>query len=193
MSTTPDKMMAAMATMAENLREKTGKTLAQWTAIAKKSGKEKHGELVKWLKADHGLTHGYAGLVARTTFKSDAKALIAAGDDLVADMFAGAKEAMRPVYDKLMKAITAFGGDIEEAPKKGYLSLRRKTQFATLHPATKDRLDVGIKLKGVPPTDRLEAAGSWNGMVTHRVRVGSIAQVDKALLTWVRQAYDGAL
>jgi len=178
--------------MVASLVEKTGKTLPQWTALAKKSGKAKHGELVAWLKADHGITHGYANLIAHTTLGSDAGSKLAAGDDLVAEMFAGDKAVLRPIFDALMKGILDFGSDIEQAPKKGYLSLRRSTQFATLHPSTKTRFDVGIKLKGVAPSGRLEAAGSWNAMVSHRVRLATLAEVDRELLGWLREAYDKA-
>jgi hypothetical protein len=91
-----------------------------------------------------------------------------------------------------MAAATGFGDDVEATPKKGYVSLRRATQFATLHPSTKTRFDVGLKLKGVAPEGRLEAAGSWNAMMTHRVRLGSAAEVDAELLGWLRRAYEGA-
>jgi hypothetical protein len=188
MANDPD---AATATMIANLEANTGKTLARWVGLAKRSGKAKHGELVAWLKAE-GLTHGYANLVAHTTLKSDAASQVAAGADLVSEMFAGDKAALRPIYDALIKAITGFGTDIEQAPKKGYMSLRRKTQFATLHPSTKTRFDVGLKLKGVTPSGRLEAAGSWNAMVTHRVRLATVGEVDKELVEWLKQAYEQA-
>ena len=189
MATSPEEQTANMIA---SLPEKTGKPLATWTALAKASGKSKHGELVTWLKGEHGITHGYANLIAHMTLKSDSGSKLAAGDDLVGEMFAGDRAALRPTFDALMQAITAFGSDIEQAPKKGYLSLRRKTQFATLHPSTKSRFDVGLKLKGVPPAGRLEAAGSWNAMVTHRVRLEGVHQVDAELIGWLRAAYDAA-
>ena len=189
MATDPE---AQLASMSENLKANTGKSLDQWTKIARNSGKQKHGELVSWLKAEHGVTHGYANLIAHTTFKSDAASQTADGIDLVSAMFDGDKAALRPIFDALMKAIHAFGSDIEESPKKGYLSLRRKTQFATLHPSTKTRFDVGLKLKGTPASGRLEAAGSWNLMMTHRVRLESATEVDQQLIAWLRDAYQQA-
>lgn len=183
---------AAMATMAANLKSLTGKSVEQWAALARKSGPGTHGKLVAWLKAEHGLTHGYANLIAHATFKSDATSKAAAGDDLIGEMFRSDKAALRPIFDALLVKILAFGSDIEQVPKKGYLSLRRTTQFATLHPSTATRFDVGIKLKGTPAAGRLEAAGSWNGMVTHRVRLASKAEVDKELIAWLRAAYDQA-
>lgn len=188
----PPTPEAQMATMIAGMKAATGKPLPDWIKIATKSGKTKHGELVSWLKSEHNITHGYANLIAHNVLKSDSGSKIAAGDDLVSEMFAGDKTDLRPIFDALMQHITTLGNDIEQAPKKGYVSLRRTTQFATLHPSTKTRFDIGLKLKGVAAAGRLEAAGSWNGMVTHRVRVGSIAEVDAELAGWLKDAYEMA-
>jgi len=102
------------------------------------------------------------------------------------------KHGLTHVYDRLIERIGAFGKDIEVAPKKAYVSLRRKKQFAIIQPSTAERLDVGINLKDVKPVGRLEASGSFNAMVSHRVRVTSIAEIDKELLEWLRKAYEGA-
>jgi predicted transport protein len=189
MAQSPDVQIASMI---ENLPTTTGKSIAQWLKLTRASGKQKHGELVSWLKSEHKITHGYANLIAHQTLKSDAGSIRADGGDLVAEMFAGDKASLRPIFDALMTAIRAFGADIEETPKKGYLSLRRTTQFATLHPSTKTRFDVGLKLKGVAAAGRLEEAGSWNAMVSHRVRLSSANEVDRELLAWLRRAYDAA-
>ena len=185
----PEEQMAAMAA---NLEEITGKSLGTWHTLVKKSGKTRHGEVVTWLKSEHGVTHGYANMIAHTAFKSDSLSQTIAGADLVGAMFAGDKAGLRPIFDRIMKEVRMFGTDVEESPKKGYLSLRRSTQFATLHPATKTRFDVGLKLKGVEPKGRLEPAGSWNAMVTHRVRLEAPDQVDTELLGWLHRAYEGA-
>src|SRR4026208_435100 len=106
MPSSPDEQIA---TMAANLAANTGKTLDQWIALVKKSGKTKHGEVVSWLKSDHGITHGYANLVAHSAFKSHAAAQTAEGADLVSEMFAGNKAALRPIFDAIMKSVRAFG------------------------------------------------------------------------------------
>lgn len=187
MPQTPEEQTAKMVA---SLSETTGKSIEQWLVLTRARGAAKHGELVSWLKSEHGITHGYANLISHVTLKSDSGSMMAEGSDLVAEMFAGDRAAVRPIFDALMAHITAFGTDIEQAPKKGYLSLRRKTQFATLHPSTKTRFDVGMKLKGVAPSGRLEAAGSWNAMVSHRVRLASADEVDAEVVAWLRQAYD---
>ena len=112
--------------------------------------------------------------------------------DLVAAQYAGEKAALKPMYDQLIKAISAFGKDVEVSPKKTYVSLRRSKQFALIQPTTKTRLDVGLNLKGVAPSGRLEASGSFNAMCTHRVRLESSDQIDKALTAWLKDAYDKA-
>ena len=62
--------------------------------------------------------------------------------DWIAEQYKG-KENLKPWYDKIMNEIHKFGKDIEVSPKKAYVSLRRKKQFAILQPSTKDRFDVG--------------------------------------------------
>ncbi|MDQ3012354.1 MAG: DUF4287 domain-containing protein [Acidobacteriota bacterium] len=186
-----DKIDQAWQTMIQNLEEKTGKSLAEWVKIAKESKLAKHGELVKFLKLDHGLTHGYANLVAQRTL-ADSDEGKAATDDPVAAQYAGEKAALRPVYDAIVVAVGKFGGDVEISPKKTCVSLRRSKQFALIQPTTKTRVDVGINLKGVVPKSRLEASGSFNSMVSHRVRVEDAKEVDKELIGWLKDAYDQA-
>lgn len=182
----------AEADMIASFKEKTGKALDQWLAIAKKSGAEKHGALIAHLKADYGMTHGYANMVALKFFRSDAGSLAESGTDLVAAQYAGEKSALRPIYDALVKAIESFGEDIEFAPKKAYVSVRRSKQFAIIQPSTKTRLDLGVNLKGVAPAGRLEASGSFNAMVSHRIKLAAAGEVDKDVKAWLRQAYERA-
>lgn len=174
--------------MIANLKEKTGKSLEDWVKIVQKGNFAKHGEIVNFLKSEHGMGHGYANLVAQTVLQGDEPAK--GGDELVEAMYSGAKAALRPIYDKLIAALTKFGADAEVSPKKSYVSLRRSKQFALIQPTTATRVDVGINLKGVEPTDRLEASGSFNAMVSHRVRVSSEKEVDKELIGWLKQAYE---
>ncbi|MGB0717095.1 MAG: DUF4287 domain-containing protein [Phycisphaerae bacterium] len=175
--------------MIANLEEKTGKTLAQWIKIVTTSKLEKHGEIIKMLKTDHELTHGYANLVAHKARKSAAGD--ADPDDLIGNQYAGKKEHLKPIYDAIIKQVQKFG-EVEIAPKKAYVSLRAAKQFAIIQPSTAKRIDVGINLKGIDPTDRLEASGSFNSMVSHRVRIENADQVDKELQGWLKDAFKAA-
>jgi predicted transport protein len=186
MAKSPEEMMESMIS---NLPGKTGKSLELWLELAKSSELEKHGEIVKFLKSEHNVTHGYANLIAHKFLASDASS-VAQEIDLVKDQYKGDKLALRPIYDKLAKHVLEFGNDVELSPKKAYVSLRRKKQFGIIQPSTKSRIDVGINLKGVSATDRLEKAGSFNAMVSHRVRLSDIDQIEGELLGWLKQAYE---
>ena len=189
MSKSPEEMAAAMIA---NMKEKTGRTLEDWLVIAKRTGAEKHGEIVKALKSGHGMTHGYANLVAHKLLKSDAASKSEGGDDLVSMQYAGAKAGLKPIYDTIAKTVASFGSDVEFAPKKAYVSLRRKKQFALVQPSTRTRVDLGIKLNDQAPAGRLEDSGSFNTMVSHRVRLEQAEDVDAEVIGWLRKAYEEA-
>jgi hypothetical protein len=179
-----------MATMEANILAKTGQPVSHWVKLAKAQKLEKHGMIVKYLKTEHGITHGYANLIAHEALQS--AATHQAEDDLVAAQYAGEKASLKPIYDQLMKAVEKFGSDVEVAPKKTYVSLRRKKQFALIQPSTKTRLDVGINLKGKPATGRLEASGSFNAMVSHRVKLETAADANAEVIAWLKEAYEAA-
>lgn len=183
----PEEMTA---TMIANMKEKTGKTLEQWLEVAAAAKVAKHGEVVKHLKGEHGLTHGFANLVAHKLLASDAGSADAA--DLVAAQYSGARAGLRPIHDALLAAIGKFGKDVEIAPKKAYVSLRRNKQFGLIQPSTATRVDVGLNLKGAAASGRLEVSGSFNSMVSHRVRLADVKDVDRELVGWLKKAYEEA-
>lgn len=178
-------------TMLANLPEKTGRSREEWLAITVPSEHAKHGQLVKWLKSEYGVSHGFANLIAHETLAAR-EGPAAAEDDLLAAQYAGPKEALKPIHDALVAAIGTFGDDVELAPKKSYLSVRRKKQFAIVQPSTKTRVDLGVNLKGTTPKGRLEASGSFNAMVSHRVKLTAAEEVDAEVVAWLRAAYDAA-
>ncbi len=181
----------ARRNMIEGLKDKTGKTLEEWLALIPADRRARHSDVVKYLKEDHGLTHGYANQVALQAMKP-AGAPEAGSDDLVTAQYQGNKAALRPIYDALVSLISGFGEDIEFAPKKAYVSVRRSKQFAIIQPSTATRVDLGINLKGHAAKGRLEESGSFNAMVSHRVRLSSPGEVDAELKGWLKQAYDKA-
>ena len=181
----------AMArTMIDNMPAKTGKSLDQWLSILIKTDLAKHGETVKHLKSEYGVTHGFANLIAHRHLAGNDTAN--PPEDLVAAQYKGPKAELLPVYEALVKMVGAFGGDVEISPKKTYVSLRRNKQFALVKPSSKDRVDLGINLKEHKAGKRLEAAGSFSGMVSHRVRLRRKSDVDAELKGWLRKAYDAA-
>lgn len=185
-----DSLKQAVLNQVKNLEEKTGKKMEEWIKIANSSGFEKHGEILNFLKTAHGIGHGYANMVVHYAKQSHAGA--ESGEtDWIAEQYKG-KEDIKAWYDKLMNAVNALGKDVEISPKKAYVSLRRKKQFAIIQPATKTRLDVGLNIKGLTPSGKLAASGSWNAMCTHRIKIEDEKEIDKVLIGWIKQAYDQA-
>jgi hypothetical protein len=179
-----DAVEKATLTQLANIEKKTGKSLDELAALLRSTGLTKHGELRDWAKKELSLGHGDANtLVLRSTAPPPS----ATPND---DIYTGAKAALRPIHDLLLTEITKFG-DFEIAPKKGYVSLRRKKQFAMLGPATNTRFEVGLNLKGVPGTPRLEEQPP-KGMCSHKVKLTTPAEVDAELLGWIQAAFNQA-
>lgn len=184
----------AIETQLKNIQAKTGKTLEQLAALAHESGLSKHGEIRDMFKRELGLGHGDANSLTHAVLQSDGTRVAQVkgleGDTLLDELYPAAKAALRPIHEKLMDEISQFG-EFETLPKKGYVSLRRKKQFAMLGPATNTRFEVGINAKGLEADPRLleQPAG---GMCNYKVKVTDAGEVDAELIAWIRQAYEGA-
>jgi hypothetical protein len=184
----------ALATQLANIEKRTGKSLEQLAQVIRASGLKKHGEIRDMLKRDLGMGHGDANTLVHHTLKSDgASAAEAAGqsiDDVLDAIYSGPKAGLRPIHDALMPKIKALG-EFEIAPKKTYVSLRRKKQFAMVGPATNTRVEVGLNMKDVPATVRLEAMPA-GGMCQYKVKLTDPREVDGELVAWIRRAYESA-
>ncbi len=177
----------ARATQLANIATATGTPLDDWFALieARRAEGLAHGQLVAWLKADHGLGHGNANALVHASAESRGDPPV----DLVAAQYAGPKAGLRALYDEIVARVSGFGDDVEIAPKKTSVSLRRSKQFAVLTPAARNRLDIGLNLRGEPADGVLEAA---TGMCTHRIPIGALDDLDEDVLGWLRAAYERA-
>lgn len=207
----------ALETQIRNLQERCGKSLEELFAFLRGSGLEKHGELRDLLKRELGMGHGDANTLVhlfrqqtdgggtqatpgagaaaeRGTGKAAASnagttAATPAGFELDT-IYAGKKESLRPIHEAFMERLASFG-DFEIAPKKAYVSLRRKKQFAMIGPATNTRVEIGLNMKGIEATDRL-VANPPGGMCQYTVRITEVSEVNEELMGWVRFAYESA-
>jgi predicted transport protein len=183
----------ALATQLANIEKRTGKSLAELTAIVKGSGLSRHGELVAMLKTTLGMGHGDANTLVHTALKSDGQGAAARASSpaqVLDALYTGPRAALRPVHDKVLLEMRKFG-DFEEAPKKTYVSYRRKRQFAMIGPATNTRVEVGLNMKGVKATERLQELPAGQ-MCNYKVRLTSPQDVDGELLGWIRTAFEAA-
>lgn len=182
----------ATQTQLENIQKKTGKRLEELYAWLGATGLAKHGELRDAAKRELGLGHGDANTLVTLHLRASGAttAPAASADAAVDEIYAGPKAALRPVHDAVMAAIAPLG-PFDVAPKKGYLSLRRKKQFAMLGPATNTRFELGLNMKDIGGTDRLLAQPP-GGMCQFKVKFTDASEVDDEVVSWVRQAFDAA-
>ncbi|HEY5729623.1 MAG TPA: DUF5655 domain-containing protein [Anaerolineales bacterium] len=182
----------AVQTQIDNIQKKTGKSLDQVATIIKKSRLTKHGEIRDMLKSTLGLGHGDANTLVHVVLRSDGtRAAEGKPMDAVLDeIYTGAKAGFRPIHEKLMKHINKFG-EFEIAPKKGYVSLRRKKQFVMIGPKTNTRFEVGINAKDFKRNKRLleQPKGS---MCNYIVNLTDVKEVDSELVAWLKSAFEQA-
>lgn len=180
----------------DNIKAKTGKTPEDFQELAEKKGLlkpgTKTGEIVQWLKSDFGLGHGHAMAIAGVLTRSGT-AQPSAGEKLN-QLFSGNKSHWKTPCESFLGKIRAFGSDVNTKANETYINLLRGSKkFGIVQPSAADRIDIGIKLKDVRAEGRLQESGTWNAMVTHRVKVHQPSQLDSELLSWLRHAYDGAV
>lgn len=114
-------------------------------------------------------------------------------DERVLAHFAGKNSKWRRPYEALVENVHAFGPDVSISPTHAYIGLLRNgRKFGILAISTR-RLDIGLKLKGTPAAGRFEDAARWNSMVTHRVRITSPEEIDREILSRLREAYERAV
>jgi len=184
----------ALETQLNNIQVKTGHSLAQLTEIVRSSDLTKHSEIRAMLQSELGLGYGDANTLVHYALTSEGEQAALAkglsGEDVLADIYSGAKSSLRPIHERLIESIRPFG-EFEIAPKKGYVSLRRKKQFAMVGPATNTRVDVGLNMKDVGESPRLivQPAGS---MCNYKIRITDPGEVDDELIAWVKRAYESA-
>jgi len=187
-------MDKAIATQLANIEKRTGKSLAELAKFIEKSGLTKHGELVAMLKTTLGMGHGDANTLVHTVKQSAGPAAAAAqggtSTEVLDGLYTGPKAALRPIHDQVLAAMRKFGA-FEEAPKKTYVSYRRKKQFAMVGPATNTRVEVGLNVKGLPASPRLIDQGAGK-MCNYVVRLTDAKEVDSELLGWIKAAYESA-
>ena len=184
----------AVETQLNNIQTKTGKSLVELAQFIKKSGLSKHSEIRALLQSEFGLGYGDANTLVHAALMTDgeraAQAQGLSHDQVLDEIYAGPKAGLRPVHDRLIEMIQSFG-EYETAPKKGYVSLRRKRQFAMIGPTTKTQVEVGINSKTLQAGERLVGLPP-GGMCNFRVRLADVSEVDAELAAWLREAFDNA-
>jgi hypothetical protein len=178
-----------MGPMADSLEATTGRSVEDWLVIVRGLDLQRHGEILAALKRDHGLTHGYANLLAlvATGYGQQGEA------ELVEGLFTGPRAGLRPLYDRTLEIATGMGNDVAIAPKKTMVSFRRTKQFACFTPMSAKRVDLGVNLRGDLADEAVGVARlrpTPGGMASHVFAITTPEEIDDEVIAWIRRAYD---
>jgi Domain of unknown function (DUF5655)/Domain of unknown function (DUF4287) len=182
------------------LKEKTGRAIEEWIALAKKEGPKDDKARRAWLKAKHKLGTNYAGWVSErvegkgTADMDSPETYLKAAEIYVEEQYAGAKEKLRPVYDELLRLGMSTGADVKACPCKTMVPLYREHVFAQIKPTTNTRIDLGFalaKYKGKLPKRIIDTGGlAKKDRITHRMELKSTSEIDGEVKKWLRTAYE---
>jgi hypothetical protein len=180
----------AFETQLSNIQKKTNRSLDELFTLIKSSGFKKHGEIRDYLKNEFNLGFGDANTLAHV-FKKAQEPPAESFDAItnkVDEIYSGSRQILRPLNDAVIQAFAQLG-DFEISPKKTYLSLRRKKQFAMVGPGTKGRLEIGLNMKDIPATERLVEQPP-GGMCQYKIWLTEESEVNEEVLNWIKIAYD---
>jgi hypothetical protein len=183
----PEDMLGAVS---RSMKERTGKTLEEWVAAVQASGIDPLDQKAvrNWLKSEHGVKQNSPWAIA------DAAARAAGWQaptvaEYVDNQYAGPKQALRPIFDKLAEAALALGDDVSMEGRGGYTPFVRKRQFAAVEAPSRRHVDLGLRYMSAPESARLAPAKA-PGQSTHKVRLESVDEVDDEVLHLLAAAYD---
>ncbi|MCG3121429.1 MAG: hypothetical protein ALAOOOJD_04521 [bacterium] len=181
-----------------NLPKTTGRSLAEWITLVKKTGPAGEKERRGWLKKNYQLGGTTAAMiVARVEGKdaedTDGEAYLKAAAGYVESMYAGPKAALRPIHDALIALGLGLGSDVKICPCQTIIPFYRQHVFAQIKPSTRTRIDFGLALKRAkkkPPKRLLDTGGLAKGdRITHRIEITSLAGIDAEVKEWLKIAY----
>lgn len=179
----------AVETQLRNIQARTGKSLEELFAFIRASGLSKHGEIVSHLKTELGLGHGDANTLVHAAKQSASPPPPTDANPLDA-LYTGPKASLRPIHEALLAKMKPLG-NFDEAPKQKYVSYRRKKQFAMIGPPTNTRVELGLNIKDLPASPRLEKLPAGQ-MCNYRVKLTDASEVDAEIAGWIHRAYEAA-
>jgi len=188
-------VLMAQKTLA-GLKQKTGRSLEEWVLLIRQKGPQEEKHRREWLKTKHGLGTNYAAWIAEQSLgkgnDGNPDSYLQAADRYVEEMFPGAKAALRPIYDELLKLGRSLGSDVKVCPCQTMVPFYRNHVFAQIKPSTRDRIDLGLALKDTKVPRRLIDTGGFakKDRITHRVEIRSLEDIDDEVKRWLKKAYD---
>src|SRR5229473_1044777 len=163
------------------LKEKTGRSLEEWIALAKKEGPKEEKSRRDWLKTKHKLGTNSAWWIAeRAEGKGgeddSPERYLQAAVRYVDEQYSGARTQLRPIYDELLELGKSLGNDVKACPCQTIVPLYREHVFAQIKPTTQTRIDLGFALGEMKPKGRLIDTGGFakKDRITNRIPITSM-------------------
>ena len=179
-----------------NLHERTGKSVKEWVALAKKCGSTDKNEIIAWLKKEHGHGMNTAYWIAEQALgaedDTDPAVYLKNAPKYVEAMYSGPKAALRPIHDALIELGRSIGPDVNVCPCQTIVPLYCNHVFAQIKPATNKRIDFGYALGDTKATGRLIDTGGFKkkDRITHRIPITSLDEIDAEVKKWLKVAYE---
>jgi hypothetical protein len=184
----PHPLLDMEARALARLEAATGKSFAQWTAIARRARIGTLAELQEWLCATHG--HGWrdSGWIASAALSPD-QPDYGEPEALVDALYSGARAGKRALHERLVDELLALGDDVIVSACKTMVPVYRKFVFAELRPVA-GGVAVGLALGDAGTGKRLKATGRAAGdRITRTVVVAHEDEIDGELRRWLAAAY----
>jgi predicted transport protein len=187
MPQTPDGMLG---TVSESLTARTGRSLEQWLALVRSSGVDPLDQAAVrgWLRREHGVPQNSQWAIADAAAR-EAGWVRPTASEYIDRQYAGAKAALRPIFDALAGAIEELGHDVTVEGRGSYTPFVRGRQFAAVAAATRDRVDLALRFTDPPDAARLQSGGG-PGQATHKVSLRDAREVDAQVVHLLRVAYE---
>ena len=191
--------VAQMQKWVGELKEKTGRSLEEWMAFIEKEAPKGEKERREWLKSKQKLGTNTAWWLAeraegKASDEDSPEGYLRAAAQYVEDQYSGAKSALRPIYEELLKLGKSMGADAKACPCQTMVPLYRNHVFGQIKPTTNTRIDLGLALthfKGKLPKRLIDTGGlAKKDRITHRIAFSSTKEIDAEVKKWLKTAYD---
>ena len=177
------------ASIRDGLQRETGKSLAEWVAIARTCPESAPRARLKWFKEAHGLLQNRASYVLNEAFPP-ATAGWSQPDALKDALWTD--PASRAIFVAVEALVLALP-DIVTGQRKGYSAWSRKYQFAALRPVKDGKARLGLAL--TPDSDpALEPPKheGWSERLKAAMLLTTPGEADARLAALLRSAWAGS-
>ena len=187
---TPTRPTDMMAAVAESMKERTGRTLEEWVGVVTAGGIDPLDQngVRRWLKSEHGVALNSQWAIADAAARG-AGWRRPSVEEYVDQQYVGAKQALRPLFDRVREIVEAFGADVTMEGRSTDTPFVRRRQFAAVAASTRTRVDIGVRFVDAPESSRL-VPSSAPGQATHRLSVTALDEITADVERLLRVAYE---